>query len=54
MDEAHRSALASKHAGLDRRIEEETQRPLPDSAVLSDLKKRKLRLKEELAGFDRD
>lgn len=49
MHTAHRSALEAKHAGLDRRIAEETQRPLPDQAMLHDLKKQKLRLKEEIA-----
>lgn len=48
MHDAHRSALESRHAGLDRRIAAETQRPMPDQTVLHDLKKQKLRLKEEL------
>ncbi|WP_174298655.1 DUF465 domain-containing protein [Sphingomonas bacterium] len=48
MHMAHHSALQAKHAGLDRRIAEEEQRPLPDQTVLHDLKKKKLRLKEAI------
>ena len=51
MDQAHIAALQTKHAGLDRRIAEETQRPMPDAAVLARLKKEKLRIKEEIAGL---
>jgi hypothetical protein len=51
MDQAHLSALQSKHAGLDARIQEEIQRPQPDSALLSRLKKEKLRVKEEMMGL---
>ena len=49
MHTAHRSALEAKHAGLDRQIAAETQRPIPDPTVLHDLKKQKLRVKEELS-----
>lgn len=48
MHDAHRSALEAKHAGLDRQIAAETQRPSPNQTMLHDLKKQKLRLKEEL------
>jgi hypothetical protein len=48
---AHQTALATKHATLDRRIAEESHRPLPDTGVLADLKKQKLRLKEEIASI---
>lgn len=51
MQNAHMSALELKHAGLDQRIAEENQRPLPDMATLSRLKKEKLRVKEELQGL---
>ena len=50
MQTTHQTALAAKHAGLDRRIADEEHRPLPDTVVLADLKKQKLRLKEELSG----
>jgi hypothetical protein len=51
MQQAHISALENKHAGLDARIAEETQRPLPDTALLARLKKEKLRIKEEISGI---
>lgn len=50
MASTHHTALQSKHAVLDRRLAEEEARPMPDTMVISDLKKQKLRLKEELAG----
>jgi len=49
MELSHISALESKHAGLERRIAEEQGRPLPNDALLKDLKRRKLQIKEELA-----
>jgi hypothetical protein len=48
MQTAHISALEAKHAVLDRRISEEEHRPLPDAIRLADLKKQKLRVKEEI------
>ena len=51
MDQAHIAALQTRHAGLDRRIAEENQRPMPDSALIARLKKEKLKLKEEIAGI---
>ncbi|MCJ8157806.1 DUF465 domain-containing protein [Sphingomonas sp. LaA6.9] len=49
MEQAHFSALEAKHAGLEHRIAEESRRPSPDSAMLAQLKKQKLKIKEELA-----
>lgn len=49
METSHVSALQFKHAGLERRIQEELSRPLPDDSVVQSLKKRKLRIKEELS-----
>jgi hypothetical protein len=49
METSHNSALQSKHAGLERRIDEEQNRPAPDYVTIQSLKKRKLRIKEELA-----
>ncbi|MCB2074911.1 MAG: DUF465 domain-containing protein [Novosphingobium sp.] len=49
MDTSHVSSLQLKHAGLEKRIEEEMSRPMPDNAVIQSLKKRKLRIKEELS-----
>ena len=48
MESSHFSALQTKHAGLERRILEEMNRPSPDGILLKDLKLRKLRIKEEL------
>ena len=51
MQQAHISALQHRHADIEARIEEESQRPLPDMATLSRLKKEKLWIKEEIAGL---
>lgn len=48
LDTSHVSALHTKHAGLDRQLQQEMNRPLPDIAIVQTLKKRKLRIKEEL------
>lgn len=45
---AHQSALEAKHANLDRRLNEESHRPNPDTVVIAELKKQKLRLKDEI------
>jgi len=41
-------SLRVKHATLERAIEDEIQRPLPDELRLSKLKREKLRIKDEL------
>jgi hypothetical protein len=46
--ESHIQELADKHHKLDEQIHEEQLRPHPDDLALSELKKRKLRLKEEI------
>jgi len=46
---SHVNALQSKHAGLEARLRAELARPAPDAAMIQQLKKRKLRLKEEIA-----
>lgn len=48
MEQSHVSALQLKHEGLERAIREEMNRPAPNLAQVQILKKRKLRLKEEL------
>jgi hypothetical protein len=50
MQQAHISALQTKHADIEAKIVEETQRPMPDTGTLARLKKEKLKLKEEIAG----
>jgi hypothetical protein len=49
MEQSHVSALQLKHQGLEAKIQDELSRPSPDSAQLQILKKRKLKIKEELA-----
>ena len=51
MQQAHFTALQAKHAGLEARITEDRQRPMPDAATLNRLKKEKLRIKEEISGL---
>jgi hypothetical protein len=51
MEKAHSSALMAKHAGLDARITAETRRPAPNTALLAELKKQKLRIKEAIIGI---
>jgi len=45
---SHIQELADKHHKLDEQIHEELLRPAPDDMMISELKKRKLRLKEEI------
>lgn len=42
-------ALKDKHANLERLLEDEESRPLPDNVVLHDIKRQKLAIKDELA-----
>ncbi|MFM2099805.1 MAG: hypothetical protein RLZZ366_1344 [Pseudomonadota bacterium] len=48
MESARLLTLETKHAALDRRIANESQRPLPDSGLVAQLKKQKLKIKEAL------
>ena len=41
--------LKADHASLEMVIVEELHRPLPDTRLIGDLKRRKLRIKDELA-----
>ena len=50
MDKVQVDSLASKHAALHAMIDEEEHRPHPNEDLLHQLKKEKLRLKDELAG----
>lgn len=51
MEKAHVDALASKHAALQAQIDAEERRPHPDDVLLHQLKKEKLRLKDEMLGL---
>lgn len=46
--ESHLQELSEKHHRLDEQIHEEQLRPHPDDLMICELKKRKLRLKEEI------
>ena len=45
----HVSALRARHAELEAKLEQEQNHPHPDDTVIADLKKQKLRIKDELA-----
>ena len=46
--DAHIAELSERHRTLDRKIEEELARPTVDDLRVVDLKRQKLRLKDEL------
>ena len=49
--EARIRELDSRHETLERAIQDETRRPAADELRLRELKRRKLRLKEEIEGL---
>ncbi len=49
MQSSHVDALKAKHAGLEARLHEEQCRPAPDISMIRQIKKQKLKIKEELA-----
>lgn len=49
METSHVNALHTKHAGLERRIQEEMKSTHPDLAMISALKRHKLRIRDEIA-----
>lgn len=51
MASPHITALETKHAGLEAQLRDEQNRPSPDTAAIHALKKKKLRIKEELAAL---
>lgn len=46
--DAHLSELSEKHRLLDRKIEEELARPTADDLKIAELKRQKLRLRDEI------
>lgn len=46
--EADLSDLAAKHKALDRKIQEEIDSPASDDLVIAELKRQKLKLKDEM------
>lgn len=45
------AALKAKHQALEDKIQEEEARPHPDDVTLHQLKREKLRIKDEIAGI---
>ena len=45
-------ALRSRHAQLELELNDETHRPLPNTEILSRIKREKLRIKDEMARLD--
>lgn len=52
--DAHISELTDKHRALKRIIEEEQARPTADDLKIAELKRKKLRLKDEIAKLESD
>ncbi|RMF14679.1 MAG: DUF465 domain-containing protein [Alphaproteobacteria bacterium] len=52
-NKAHVQALVEKHANLEQIIAQELARPSPDQLKLTELKKRKLRIKEAITRLER-
>jgi hypothetical protein len=46
--DAHLVELSERHRALDRKIEEELARPMADAIKVAELKRQKLRLKDEM------
>jgi len=44
-------ALRRQHSALEERIANELRRPIPDSLALQSLKRRRLRIKEQMTAF---
>ncbi|GMM93460.1 YdcH family protein [Qipengyuania sp. MTN3-11] len=49
MQSSHVEALQTKHAGLEAKLRQEQARPAPDDAVIRQIKRQKLKIKEELS-----
>ena len=48
----HVDALRAKHATLKQAVEQENQRPHPDDLHIAELKREKLRIKDEIARLE--
>ena len=53
LDNCRIATLKKHHGELDEELEREQKRPLPNFLRLSDLKRRKLRIKDQLAFLSR-
>lgn len=49
MSNSHIAALRNQHAKIDTEISKEERRPSPNAALLTEMKKQKLRIKEAMA-----
>jgi hypothetical protein len=49
MANAHLATLNARHAALEASVNAETRRPMPDQARIAQLKREKLKLKEEIS-----
>jgi hypothetical protein len=47
-------ALREKHASLEHAIDEEIHRPLPNQDAITDLKRQKLRIKDEIFQLEKE
>ena len=52
MLEDHIETLRSRHAHIEGEINKEISRPLPDPATIIDLKRQKLRIKDEIFSLE--
>jgi uncharacterized protein len=52
VDHPHLEVLKARHREFDTRIQEEERRPNSDDAKVAQLKKEKLKLKEEIQAFE--
>ncbi len=48
----HTASLRTRHAKLEEALEAENHRPVPDQAAISEIKKQKLRIKDELVRLE--
>jgi hypothetical protein len=49
----HAESLRAKHAAIDLQIQQEETRPKPDDMLIAELKRQKLRIKDEIASLER-
>jgi hypothetical protein len=44
--------LKTEHAQLEARLDEEAHRPLPDEVLIKEIKREKLRIKDQIAALE--
>jgi hypothetical protein len=49
MEVSHINALQTKHAGLERKLQDEMKSPHPNVAMIQALKRHKLRIRDQIA-----